>query len=712
MAVNTSHGKDFFKQVLNSDSKVTLEEAIFRSEVAFKPSNLREYKQFWEEEILKDHPQRTTLLNWMEGVKIEEFLNSFTDTEFQGMKLHSYYPHSQGFSNYVPQEFEEFMDKTVQEWTSVGALMEWDKVRRSNEPIIPTVVSPLGVEPSKPRALWDGRFVNEFCRDTPFSMDNASRVAEVSWENAYFFKLDHKNGYHHVPLHRDSWKFFGVYWKGKYYVFAVLPFGWKSSSIIYHTLTEAVAMYIRSLGIPMLVWIDDMLGMTQIQFKEGGDEQQFQSAMKAMVVTTWVLFLAGYFLGTLKCNLIPEQVMTYLGIECDSHRIRFLVPQERKEKYIVALQGFLGREAITYTELEQLVGKLVSLECAVPAGMWYTRHQYAALTNSRVKPDTRRRIKDVTMIYVTLRMREEWYMWIYFLQENKGAPWKSFSNIFVKADVYSDASGRCFAGVVDVPGGITKITAGEFSAYMLEQDIQVKEGEALRATLAMIVQQFPDLVKGKTLVCKIDNQVLKAVLERKGTSHNLALNEVGKSIYWLMEKGQFFLSCEYVRSELNVSDKFTRESPGLETSLTEQAFARVWNYLGPFQWDLMATTANVNKDLTGRALNFFSRYYDENSKGIDVFKQQLHPLREMFCFPPPPMISKLLKYLEEQKVSCVLVLPKIWGPWSNLMIAHKLASFDLSLPYNSACFTVTHASGKRVPKKFPHTMEVVYVSFE
>ena len=77
MAVNTSHGKDFFKQVLNSDSKVTLEEAIFRSEVAFKLSNLQENKQFREEEILKDHPQRTTLLNWMEGVKIEEFFEFF-----------------------------------------------------------------------------------------------------------------------------------------------------------------------------------------------------------------------------------------------------------------------------------------------------------------------------------------------------------------------------------------------------------------------------------------------------------------------------------------------------------------------------------------------------------------------------------------------------------------------------------------------------------
>ena len=88
--------------------------------------------------------------------------------------------------------------------------------------------------------------------------------------------------------------------------------------------------------------------------------------------------------------------------------------------------------------------------------------------------------------------------------------------------------------------------------------------------------------------------------------------------YWT--KDSFFLSCEYVQSELNVSDKYTRESPGLETSLTAHAFKKIWDYFGPFQWDLMATSANVNKDLLGNPLLFFSRYYDE----IDIFKQQLH----------------------------------------------------------------------------------------
>ena len=712
MAVDNAKDKQFFKQVLNSTAKVTLEEAIFRSEKAFVPANLQEHVQFWEEEILKEHPHKSTLLKWIQGVKIEEFLNSFTDSDFQGIKLHSYYPHTQVFPNYVPDEFEEFMDKTVLEWASIGVLQQWSKIRQPHEPHVPEVVSPLGVEPSKPRALWDGRFVNEFCRDIPFTMDNATKIAEVSWENAYFFKLDHKSGYQHVPLHRSSWTFFGVFWKGIYYVFTVLPFGWKNSPLIYHTLTEAVAMYIRSLGIPMLVWIDDMCGMTQFQYKEGSDEDQFQSAMRAMVVTTWVLFFAGYFLGIPKCFLIPEQVMTYLGIDCDSHKMRFTVPESRATKYIDALQSLLSKQIVFYSEVERMVGKLVSLECAVPAGMWYTRHQYAAMSLTGLLPDTRKRIKNTTPVYVSSKVKEEWFMWVYFLQQNKGSPWKTLSNIFVHADVYSDASGRCFAGVIDIPKGPTKITSGEFGPQFLSQDIQVKEGEALRATLAMIVNEMPELVKGKTLVCKIDNQVVKAVLERKGTSHNLVLNEVGKSIYWLMEKGQFFLSCEYVKSELNISDRFTRESPGLETSLTDTAFRTIWDYFGPFQWDLMATSANVNRDLQGNPLFFFSRYYDEKSKGIDLFKQQLHQCEEMFCFPPLPMVSRFLKFLQQQKVSCVVLLPKIWAHWSHLVQQNKLASFELAAPFNSTCFTITHAEGKRVPKKFPHTMEVVYLCFD
>jgi len=129
----------------------------------------------------------------------------------------------------------------------------------------------------------------------------------------------------------------------------------------------------------MVVWIDDMLGMTERRCRAASDENQFQSALRAMVAVSIILFKAGYFLGLPKCKLIPERVMTYLGIECDSIRSKFSVPEERILKYVPLLQGLVARKCLSFSEMERIVGKLVSLECAVPAGMWYTNEQYAAM---------------------------------------------------------------------------------------------------------------------------------------------------------------------------------------------------------------------------------------------------------------------------------------------------------------------------------------------
>jgi len=136
-----------------------------------------------------------------------------------------------------------------------------------------------------------------------------------------------------------------------------------------------------------------------------------------------------------------------------------------------------------------------------------------------------------------------------FSLSNTGTPWKTFANLFLQADIASDASGRAYAGVVDFPEGPTKITSGEFQTWLLKEDIQVKEAEALRATISMLVSDMPEQIKGKTLVCKVDNQVLKAVWERKGTSQNLMLNNIGKQIFWLQYLGQFYINLQYVRSD-------------------------------------------------------------------------------------------------------------------------------------------------------------------
>jgi len=700
-----------YRVILSDGRKVTLEEAIFRSSQAFRPTTLKEHLHFWENEILKDHPNKVNILRWLTGVKIEDFLQSFTEGNFQDITMCSYYPEPQQFQNYVPKEFEDFMDTTVKEWESLGMLKKWDEVRKQGDPLLPTVVSPLSVEPSKPRAIWDGRYVNEFCRDIPFSMDNAARVADIAWSGAYFFKIDHKNGYQHVPIHQDSWKFFGVYWKGTYYVFAVLPFGWKSSPYIYHTITEAVAMYCRSLGIPMAVWIDDMLGMTEQKHKDSPDEDQFQSALRAMVVVSIILFKAGYFLGLPKCFLIPEKIMTYLGIQCDSLRTRFSVPEERVTKYLPLLSALISNDKVSFSELERIVGKLVSLECAVPAGMWYTRYQYAAMKQSGVLPDSPRSVKNRIFLTVTEELLEEWNMWKYFLQLNSGSAWKTLQTMIIQADISSDASGRAFAGIVSRAGYPDSIVAGEFWGKMLTEDIQVKEGEALRQTLNMMVVKSPEDIKGKTLICKVDNQSLKAVIERKGSTRILALNKIGKQIYWLQQLGDFSLQLEYVRSEENKADPFTRQSPGIETSLADSYFQRIWVHMGPFDWDLMATSANVNKTPEGAPLPFFSRYFDINSAGVNVFSQTLDASCSPFCFPPEPVIFMMLRLLKAQKKSCVVLVPGINALWVNMLNQYSVQTLLVSKAFDNRAFTITHPTGKRVPKLFYHPMIAVKLVF-
>ena len=222
---------------------------------------------------------------------------------------------------------------------------------------------------------------------------------------------------------------------------------------------------------------------------------------------------------------------------------------------------------------------------------------------------------------------------------------------------------------------------------------------------------MPQLIKGKTLVCKVDNQVLKAVLERKGTSQNLALNTIGKQIYWLQDLGEFFISVQYVQSEINVADKYTRESPGLEASLSQHHFKQVWDKWGPFDWDLMATSANVKKDPNGRKLFFFSRYYDPGAKGTNIFNQELIFLERVYCFPPFPIIGMLLKHLEQQKINWVLVLLAINALWVNLVSSYIEDLLVLAGPYDSKVATVLSNSGKRIPKIYPHAIIAVKIDF-
>ena len=297
------------------------------------------------------------------------------------------------------------------------------------------------------------------------------------------------------------------------------------------------------------------------------------------------------------------------------------------------------------------------------------------------------------------------------LQTNKGARWRTYDTVLVKTDISSDASARQFAGIVDVQHGPTFITAGDFSEELLQQDIQVKEGEALKQTLSMIVYKMPEHIQGKCLICKVDNMTLKAVLERQGTSANLALNNIGKQIFWLQQLGDFHMSVQYVPSEQNKADAYTRQNPGLETSLNKSHSLLLWNKWGPFEWDLMASTGNVQKTPSGRKLNYFSRFYDIKTSGTDLFLQKVDCISNVYCFPPIPIIGMVIKFLEQNKLNSVLILPAINASWVNLVSAYISDLMLIAPKGDPTVFTVLNNEGNKVPRIYKYSMLAVKLDF-
>ena len=115
----------------------------------------------------------------------------------------------------------------------------------------------------------------------------------------------------------------------------------------------------------------------------------------------------------------------------------------------------------------------------------------------------------------------------------------------------------------------------------------------------------------------------------------------------------------------------------------------------------MASSANVMRDPTGKRLKFFSRYFDQFSQGVNLFAQNLQFLNNIYCFPPLPIIGLVLKYLEQYKLDCVLILPATNDSWVNLVSAYIVDLEVISKPFCTKAFTTLNNSGKKVPKKYP-----------
>ena len=138
---------------------------------------------------------------------------------------------------------EEFVDKAVQSLVEQECMVEVEER--------PWVVCGLSVDDSREelRLIFDARPVNEHLFLESFKYENINTARDILVPGGYLFQFDVKSAYPHIRVHHEHWGVLGVEWKGRFFVYTVLPFGLATAPLVFSKVMGVVVAECRARGV-------------------------------------------------------------------------------------------------------------------------------------------------------------------------------------------------------------------------------------------------------------------------------------------------------------------------------------------------------------------------------------------------------------------------------------------------------------------------------
>ncbi|VDI23480.1 Hypothetical predicted protein [Mytilus galloprovincialis] len=600
------------------------------------------------------------ILDWIkQGVDIRPMFKHFKGN-FRGRCYDSSLPKPAYFQNSAScKGFEKFLCDTLLERIANGSLTVIGRVGECDPPLL---VLPITIEPSKPRMCHDERYLNLWIKDFPFSLDTLKEVPRLIEKDSFMASLDDKSGYDHILLNPNSRQYFGIQFAGWYMVFNSLPFGFKASAFIYHTTGLVPISYCRSLGVPSLLYIDDRLVCefknTSLKKKSGHAE-----LVKSLYILCQVLVRLGYFLNLEKCCFIPTRCLKFLGMFCDSAKLAFILPEQKKESFRILRESILDGNDVGIKTLQRFAGKCISFFLAVPSARLFSREINRAISLAS---------KNSKKINIYKELKEELEYWR-FLDNWKGtASWRLETHL--QLILATDSSLFKWGAFM-----ICKEVTVEFGDFWNKNDsspIHVKEANALLHSLCSVKERIVD----SRVDAFCDNLAVVNAWSNQG-GRDPSLNGVLRKIFTLSKTVNMDLRLVYVSSSRNPADRESRKLRLSDAMLSPMKWKFVEERFGPHTSDLMALDSNAMNDTNGNPLKHFTPFPTVLSDGVNVFSQDLNLEKNPYVFPPFCLIFPVLKFCAQIGVkSCTFVVPElfprpVWWPffWEHVSVWNVLA---------------------------------------
>ncbi|MES9880230.1 MAG: reverse transcriptase domain-containing protein [Sedimenticola sp.] len=604
----------------------------------FVSGQIHEHLDEWRS-IMGDSDPTGEVNGWLaNGLNVHNYIKPFKG-RFWGTVYDHEFPPPRVFSNSRKcLEFKDFISETILERLRNGSI---NCVGRVGVDAPPYIVAPLTVEPTKPRLCVNLMYLNSWISDAHFTLDTLKDVPRVVKDDAYFTVTDDKSGFDNVRVNSDSFSLLGFQWAGYYFVCKTLPFGFKLSSYVYHTLNLQPTYYIRKMfNIPIFLYIDDRLIE---EVRHGDIPAGAQSAALANYMVLEVLLRLGYCLNLKKSVFTPSQTPTFLGFVISSTLRCFQLTESKCRKFAMLRDQCLDKGHASVVELQRLAGRCVSFMLAIPAAKLYTREMNRAVSEG---------LKTGSSAQIQGELRNEIEHWKFIDNWDGCLKWKSEKHLTLS--VSSDASLFKWGGVATLPEKGEVEISDFWQDNMKRFPIMVLEAHAL---LNVLKSFAPSLGHGR-VDANVDNTALIAAWNNEGCK-SPELNVVLKEIFNFTVEHDIYLNLIYIPSAENPADGPSRSITKLDSMLSDSSWGKIQSYFGSatgHTFDLMALDSNCMTDIEGNVLPHFTPHPTPNSSGVNMFAQILDKGGNLYVFPPFSLTLPVITFLLHSLVACTVVI--------------------------------------------------------
>ena len=498
------------------------------------------------------------------------------------------------------------------------------------------------------RPVIDLSHLNRFVDVSPFQMETIQSVLLLVHQGDWMASIDLREAYLQVPVHPASRHFLRFVFRDKVYQFKALCFGLSTALQVFTRVMAPVSAILHSMGIRMRRYLDDWL----VQSSSRESLQDLQTVLR-------LCHELGIVVNPQKSNLVPSQVVQYLGVIIDITSFRASPSQELISKLQSTAEEFRSSASPPASLWLSLLGVLSSLAHLVPGGRLRMRSLQLCLHRAWDRLDLE------APVSVSAECLRDLQWWLHLPHLSLGV---SLCQVSPDLHFWSNASDVGWGAHLD-----RQVASGLWDSHQAALSINARELIAVKLGL----HQFQSSLRGRTVAVFCDNTTAVAYLRKEGGTRSPLLNSLAQEILRWTESLSIRLAPQFLPGSNNVlADALSRphQLPHSEWSLNMtvfQSLRRLW----PVQFDLFATSENH------RCSIYFSPFQDPMSAGTDTFLQSWNGL-QAYAFPPVAIIPRVLaKIWASSGTELTLVAPH-WAqhPWFSDLLQLSLAPPVVLLP--------------------------------